>query len=928
MSDPPSDPKQRSSQASETDGASDPTALDMARPDQSAADQQASRSALENQPTLASVPDARGHSREETISGDAPTMLDVESSAPRPRQRSLIDDVARAPKDFPSAPALKSKKSLSEVVEAEKSSRPPLKRRLLKWTKRLVILLVLGALLGVLAVVGTVEYYSQDLPSVADLRKGYDPPQVTKILAKDGTELASLFTERRTVISLDKVPDHVKLAFLAAEDARFYEHEGLNYVGMLRALAANLRAGKTVQGGSTITQQVVKNLLLDSTRSYERKIRETILARRLEQYLSKDEIFSLYLNHIYLGHGRYGVEEAARFYFGKPTKELNLTEAVALAGLVASPEHYSPRRDPEKNAERRRYVLGQMLQKQFIKQDLYESALAAPLHTAPSSDSESELAPEVVAQVKSVLAKVAGARARRGGYVVKTSIDPRLQAEARKSVRENLDNYMKRQKLAPPYTLSKRNLWGKPFEGHPKPNRIYTGVVKALNEKAHTIDVQVGDVLGEVQLDRETRFNRQRLPPSGFTKLGALMRVVVQAEPEAGGKAPLRLELGPQSALVAIDPKTRQVVALVGGYDAIAGGLDRATRALRQPASSFKPFVYSYALHSRRMTPATLLELPGDKQHPEGRSELLRTALAKSDNEGAREVFRRAGPANVVEWAKAVGIQSEVKPDMSAALGAYEVTPIELCNAYTTFASGGEYEAWKLITEITDPSGKKLPLPEEPPKRRVMEPAEAYLITSLMTSVVKEGTGRRALALGRAVAGKTGTSNQARDTWFAGFSTELVAVVWTGYDDNSPMGWGEQGAVSALPAWVSFMKAAHAGHPKTEFIRPPGIVVAQIDPATGKLAYVGQTDAVDEEFLDGTVPTETADAGAPDGGVSDGGVDAGAQAVLDAGTSPPEKPEEPPNEATPPSGRDAGVLPEPDAGIFSESPLGDAPPPF
>ncbi|MCA9632348.1 MAG: transglycosylase domain-containing protein, partial [Myxococcales bacterium] len=211
----------------------------MARPDQSAADQQASRSALENQPTLASVPDARGHSREETISGDAPTMLDVQSSAPRPRQRSLIDDVARAPKDFPSAPALKSKKSLSEVVEAEKSSRPPLKRRLLKWTKRLVILLVLGALLGVLAVVGTVEYYSQDLPSVADLRKGYDPPQVTKILAKDGTELASLFTERRTVISLDKVPDHVKLAFLAAEDARFYEHEGLNYVGMLRALVGN-----------------------------------------------------------------------------------------------------------------------------------------------------------------------------------------------------------------------------------------------------------------------------------------------------------------------------------------------------------------------------------------------------------------------------------------------------------------------------------------------------------------------------------------------------------------------------------------------------------------------------------------------------------------------------------------------------------------
>lgn len=787
---------------------------------------------------------------------------------------------------------------------------------MLRWFKRAVVFGILCAALGVLGVIGSVEYYSRDLPSVADLRKGYDPPQVTKILAKDGTELASLFTERRTVIPLTRVPDHVKLAFLAAEDAHFYEHEGLNYLGMLRALAANLRAGKTVQGGSTITQQVIKNLLLDSTRSYERKMRETILARRLEQHLSKDEIFSLYLNHIYLGHGRYGVEEAARFYFGKPTQELNLTEAVALAGLVASPERYSPRRGPEKNADRRRYVLGQMLAKRFITQDLHDDALKAPLHIASSADADSELAPEVVAQVTQVLSQVAGARARRGGYTVKTSIDPKLQLAARQAVRESLDAYMKRQKLAPPYTLNKRRLWGEPFQGEPKPNRIYTGVVKKVNDAARTVEVQVGDVLGEVQLDREQRFNHQRLPPSGFTQVGALLRVRLVAEPEAGGKAALRLELGPQSALVAIDPKSRQVVALVGGYEAVLGGLDRATRALRQPASAFKPFVYSYALHSRRMTPATQLTFPASKAHPEGRSILLRAALAQSDNDAAHQVFRQVGPVNVVEWAKAVGIQSEVKPDLSAALGAYEVTPVELCNAYATFASGGELAPWSVVTEIVDPSGNKLPLPPAPPKRRVMDPAEAYLITSLMTSVVKEGTGRRALALGRSVAGKTGTSNQARDAWFAGYSTELVAAVWTGYDDNAPLGWGEQGAVSSLPAWVSFMKAAHEGRPKTGFARPSGITLVNIDPATGKLAYVGQTDAFEEEFLEGTIPTETAelDAGAPeDAGAEPSEEDAGAP-VLAERPDPVEASES--VESTPPSGRDAGVLPEPDAALL------------
>ena len=264
----------------------------------------------------------------------------------------------------------------------------------------------------------------------------------------------------------------------------------------------------------------MKNLLLDSSRTYERKLRETILARRLEQHLTKDEIFALYLNHIYLGHGRYGVEEAARYYFGKSTKDLGLVEAAALAGLVASPERYSPRRGPEKNKKRREYVLGQMVDKQFITAALRAQASKAALTLAPTTEAESELAPEVVSYVKRLLEKQVGKeRARKGGYSIKTTLDPALQAEARKAVRANLDQYMKRQKLAPPFTLEKRRLWGEPFAGTPKVDRIYVGVVKALDDKERTIDVQVGSLLGEVRLDDEQRYNAKRVPRAASRRL-------------------------------------------------------------------------------------------------------------------------------------------------------------------------------------------------------------------------------------------------------------------------------------------------------------------------------------------------------------------------------------------------------------------------
>jgi penicillin-binding protein 1A len=286
--------------------------------------------------------------------------------------------------------------------------------------------------------------------------------------------------------------------------------------------------------------------------------------------------------------------------------------------------------------------------------------------------------------------------------------------------------------------------------------------------------------------------------------------------------------------------------------------------------------LYSYALHSRRFTPASILELSKKNGKEQvGYRESVRTAIAESDNSAADKLLDEVGAANVVEWARALGITTDLQPTPSLALGAYEVVPIELCSAYVTFADGGEFELPKLVTRIVAPGGKVLPLPIPPPARRVLSADEAYLITSLLRGVVERGTAQRAKALGRPLAGKTGTTNLAKDTWFVGYSTDIAAAVWVGYDDALPLGWGEAGAATALPVWMSFMKVAGDGKPPTEFPRPSSIVTANVDPATGLLPYPGETDAVEEEFLDGTVPTEVSkpdagsDAGLPDGGPDD-----------------------------------------------------------
>ncbi|HEY5955666.1 MAG TPA: penicillin-binding transpeptidase domain-containing protein, partial [Polyangiaceae bacterium] len=385
-----------------------------------------------------------------------------------------------------------------------------------------------------------------------------------------------------------------------------------------------------------------------------------------------------------------------------------------------------------------------------------------------------------------------------------------------------------------------------------------------VDDAAGTIDVRVANTVGQVRLSRETLLNPKNLQPSNFAAVGARLRVAVEGELEAP-KPEMRLDPVPQSALVAIDVRTREVLALVGSRDALAGGLDRATRARRQPGSSFKPFVYEQALASKRFTPASILTVPPTGSRTEPLQLSLRQALAQSENAVAIQLLDNVGAAKVVSFAHDCGIESTLAPTASLALGAYEVTPLEITNAYATFASGGSVAPPVIITRIVGPDGKDLPVPRGNEPKAVMSAEEAYLITSLMRSVVERGTAQRAKRVGRPVVGKTGTTNQAKDTWFVGFSPEIVTGVWVGFDEALSLGNNETGANTALPAWVDFMKVALSGRPVTDFARPPGIQVERIDPLTGLLAFDDQPNAIDEEFLPGTAPTErtTVDAGVP-----------------------------------------------------------------
>lgn len=730
-----------------------------------------------------------------------------------------------------------------------------------------------GLVVGALLALGTYAYFSRDLPSVSALRD-YKPPQTTTVHDRNGRVVGEIFTERRTVIPMSEVPRVVVLSVLAAEDADFYEHEGLDYYGILRAVVRDLIAGRAAQGGSTITQQVVKLMLLTPERTLSRKIRELILARRLENELSKDEILHLYLNHVNFGHGRYGIQEAAKYYFAKNASELTLAESAMLAGIPQAPARLSPRANAEAAKRRQLYVLSQLEAKREIYwPDLTEQAITtardAKIEPVPLPEGTGT-ASEVLAIAREALLAAAGEQAlAAGGYRVYTTIDLSLQLKAREALQRGLRAVDERQGYQGPIRTASRRRGPKatpPVESL-RVGRTYMARVTGLDDDGRQIRLDVAGHPAILGMQDVSRYNREGRTASKFAKKGDLFPVSINHMGSEDDPAVARPERGPEGAVVVIEPRSRDVLALVGSFSA-QSGFNRATQAIRQPGSAFKPIVYARAIQSRRFTPASLVvDAPAvyDEWKPRNYEEWnyqgavrLRDALARSINMVAIRVVEDVGVHEVAEFARQDGITTKLEEDMALALGASGVKPIELTNAYATFAAGGRWAPARLVTKIVAADGTRVPLEPEEQARDVMDPSEAYVMTSMLRSVVTDGTGAPAQRLQRAVVGKTGTSNDARDAWFVGYSPSIVAGVWVGFDDQRSLGKRETGTKTALPVWIDVMEAADKGPKDTDFAMPSGVVTARIDPASGLLAYEGQENAIDEVFLTGTAPFQTA----------------------------------------------------------------------
>ena len=766
-------------------------------------------------------------------------------------------------------------KTKRKATKRKPTKRKPAKRKKRKPSGGSVLPKLIGAALvvGALLVLGAYAYFSRDLPSVSALRD-YKPPQTTRVYDRHKKVIGEIFSERRTVIPMSKVPRHMVLSVLAAEDADFYEHEGLDYNGILRAVGRDIVAGRAAQGGSTITQQVVKLMLLTPERTLARKVRELILARRLENELSKDEILHLYLNHVNFGRGRYGVQEAARYYFAKNASELTLAESAMLAGIPQAPSRLSPRRNPEAAKRRQAYVLSQLEAKREVYwPDLSEEAIAAArkenVEPAPMPEGSGN-APEVLSIARQALRAAAGDEALgEGGYEVHTTIDLSLQRQARKALQRGLLAVDDRQGYQGPFRRSKRRGGPKPSEPSDtlRMGRTYIARVTGSDDENESIRLKVAGHPAVLPMRDASRYNPDGRPASAFAKKGDLLPVSIKLLGEEEDPAVARMERGPEGAVVVIEPRSRQVLALVGSFTA-ESGFNRATQAIRQPGSTFKPIVYARAIQSRRFTAASLVvDAPAvyEEWKPRNYEQWnyqgavrLRQALARSINMVAIRVVEDIGVHDVAEFARQDGITTKLEEDMALALGASGVRPIELANAYATFAAGGRWAPTRIVTKLVAPDGSRIQLDPGEPARDVMTPSEAYVMTSMLRSVVTEGTGSPAQRLERAVVGKTGTSNEARDAWFVGYSPSVVAGVWVGFDDSRSLGKRETGTRTALPIWIDVMDAADKTPKETDFAMPSGVTRALIDPASGLLAYDGQEDAFEEVFLTGTAPVEVA----------------------------------------------------------------------
>ena len=638
----------------------------------------------------------------------------------------------------------------------------------------LTILLSLAIISG--AIAGAILGLTHDLPQIRSL-ESFTPTAVTRLYSVDKIMLAEVFIEKRDPVPLKIIPHYLKAALIATEDRKFYSHSGVDLKAIFRAIVKDIWAGEFVEGASTITQQLAKTLFLTPRKTIVRKIKEALLAFQLERRYTKDEILEFYLNQVYFGSGAYGVESAARVFFGKPVEEMSLPECALVAGMPKSPSRFSPLVNPTLATKRRNLVLKQMAETAIIPPAMYNQAIAEPLQLA-DQNMNLDKGPYFVEYVKKHLENIIGpAVLYKGGLNVYTTLAVDLQQAAEQAITNGL-------------------------------------------------------------LALETRMKWNKI-----------------TDPD------------PQGALIALDVTSGGILAMVGGKDFSTSPFNRATAARRQPGSAFKPVVYAYAVEQGFSQNKLILDAPvvfkgakkGQDWKPQNFTKkfqgemTLRKALTLSKNIPAVRLIEMLGPAPVAQFGYSLGIESTLSPNLALALGSSEVTLMDLTAAYAVFPNGGQWIKPFAVMEVIDHRGRVI-WRAKPHKKAVMSRSGAAIMTNMLTGVIQEGTGKKARALGRPLAGKTGTTNQFKDALFIGFSPSITTGVWVGQDTSEPLGNLETGARAALPIWMDFMKTALSKHPYQYFDIPDDVVQVVMDPTNGLPSAKDNPGAVVALFKKGTEP--------------------------------------------------------------------------
>ncbi|MBO6719581.1 MAG: penicillin-binding protein 1A [Rhizobiaceae bacterium] len=773
----------------------------------------------------------------------------------------------------------------------------------------------IGVVLALLAAAGVALYIgdvSKDLPDYEVLAK-YEPPVTTRVHAADGALMAEFARERRLYLPIQAVPDRVKAAFLSAEDKNFYTHPGVDFTGLVRAVITNVQnmgTGRRPVGASTITQQVAKNFLLSSDQTYERKVREMILSFRIEQAYTKDRIFELYLNEIFFGLGSYGIAGAALTYFDKSVNELTLSEAAYLAALPRGPSNYHPFRYTERAIERRNWVIEQMVENGYVEPDEAEKAKALPLGVKPRRGGTYLFAGEYFTEEvrRQLIARYGEDALYEGGLSVRTSLDPEMQLVARKALQNGLMKYdTLRGYRGSITTISINGDWGPALFEVPGLDDVPEWKVAVVLESGEggltvglkppaTVSGEVGEgrITGTVSLENMSWAMRHTVDgklvkaqsPAEVLKPGEV--VYVEAADEEGAYQLRQVpEIG--GGLVAMDPHTGRVLALVGGFSYASSEFNRATQAYRQPGSSFKPIVYAAALDNGYTPASVVLDAPirivsgGQVWEPKNYGgqfagpSTLRAGIERSRNLMTVRLANDMGMPLVAEYAERFGIYDDMNPVLAMALGSGETTVMRMVSAYSVMANGGKQIKPSLIDRIQDRYGKTVfkhderscetcvaeswngqPEPELVNNaEQVLDPMTAYQITSMMQGVVQRGTAVTVSELGFPIAGKTGTTNDEKDAWFIGYTPNLVVGVYMGYDKPRPMGRGATGGGLAAPIFKEFMGEVLAGTNPVDFEVPEGMKRIAVDRKTGMRAEAGQAGAITEYFKPGTGPADS-----------------------------------------------------------------------